>query len=299
KVFAMQKDEISDPVRSRFGFHIIKLNDVKAESGKSFEQAKEQIRDEYALKESASRFGQMAEEMQNLVYEQPTSLQAAADALGLKVMTSDWFSRSGGVGLLSKRVFVDSAFTEDVLLEGLNSEVVETGDDTLVALRLLEHRLPQQKPLTDVSDEIKQGLIKQRSKQLLATKVDELTAQLRSGSKTLAQIAEQQGIELTEHENVKRAGNAGLAPALLNVVFRTSVSSSGNDKEAANALLASGDYVIFSVSKATPGDPQDVSEDVREQINYVIQQRKGDGLFADYERGLYELADIVIYEDKL
>ena len=299
KVFAMQIDEISEPVRSRFGFHIIKLNDVKAESGKSFELARDQVRDEYALKESASRFGQMAEEMQNLVYEQPTSLQAAADALGLKVMSSDWFSRSGGEGLLSKRVFVDSAFTEDVLLEGLNSEVVETGDDTLVALRLLEHRLPQQKPLADVSDEIKQSLINQRRKKLLATKAEELTSLLRSGSKTMTQIAEQQGIELTEHENVKRAGNEELEPALLNKVFRSSVSPSGNDKEAANVLAASGEYVIFSVTKVSPGDPKDVSDDVLEQISYVMQQRTGEGLFADYERGLYELADIVIYEDKL
>jgi peptidyl-prolyl cis-trans isomerase D len=299
KVFAMQKDEISDPVRSRFGFHIIKLNDIKEESGKSFEQAKEQISGEYALHESASRFGQMAEEMQNLVYEQPTSLQPAADALGLKVTSSEWFSRTGGEGVLSNRAFIDSAFTEDVLLEGLNSEVIEVGEDTLVALRSLEHRVPQQKPLADVSDEIKQILVKQRSKTLVADKAEEISRLLRSGSNTLAQIAEQQGLQTTEHESITRGGDAALAPALLNEVFRSSVSPSDSDTEAGKALLANGDFVIFSVRKVTPGNPQDVSDDVREKINYVIQQRKGEGLFADYERGLYELADIVIYEDKL
>jgi len=299
KVFAMQVDEISEPVKSKFGFHIIKLNDIKAESGKGFEQVKEQISDEYALKESASRFGQMAEEMQNLVYEQPTSLQPAADALGLKVMTSDWFSRAGGEGVLSNRVFIDSAFTEDVLLEGLNSEVIEVGEDTLVALRSLEHRVPQQKPLADVSEEIKQILVKQRSKRMVADKAEEITQILRSGSNTLAQIAEQQGLQTTEYESITRGGDAALAPALLNEVFRSSVSTSDTDMEAGKALLANGDYVIFSVSKVTPGNSQDVSDDVRERIRYVIQQRKGEGLFADYERGLYELADIVIYEDKL
>ncbi len=299
KVFAMQVDEISDPVKSQFGFHVIKLNDIKAESGKSFEQVKEQISDEYALKESASRFGQMAEEMQNLVYEQPTSLQPAADALGLKVTSSDWFSRAGGEGVLSKRAFIDSAFTEDVLLEGLNSEVLDIGEDTLVALRSLEHRLPQQKPLADVSDEIKQILLNQGSKQRVAAKAEEITGLLRSGTNTLAQIADQQGVQVTEHENVKRSGNSTLAPALLNGVFRSSVNQPDSDKEAGKALLANGDHVIFSVSKVHPGDPQDVSDDVREQIRFVIQQRKGEGLFADYERGLYELADIVIYEDKL
>ena len=299
KVFAMRIDEISEPVKSRFGFHIIKLNDIKPESGKSFEQVKEKISEEYALHEAASRFGQMAEEMQNLVYEQPTTLQPAADALGLKVTSSEWFSRAGGEGVLSNRVFIDSAFTEDVLLEGLNSEVVEIGEDTLAALRSLEHRQPQQKPLADVSDEIKQILRNQRSKQLVAAKAEEITDLLRSGSNTLLQIAEQQGIQVAEHEDVKRGGNAALEPVLLNEVFRSSVNPPDSDKEAGKALLANGDYVIFSINKVTPGNPQDVSDDVREKIRYVIQQRKGEGLFADYERGLYELADIVIHEDKL
>jgi peptidyl-prolyl cis-trans isomerase D len=299
KAFAMQKDEISEPVRSKFGFHVIKLNNIKPESGKSFAQVKEQISEEYALHEASSRFGQMAEEMQNLVYEQPTSLQAAADALGIKITSSDWFSQAGGEGVLSNRAFVDSAFTEDVLQEGLNSEVVEVGEDTLVALRSLEHRRPQQKPLADVSDEIKTMLINQISKQLVAAKAEEITGLLRSGSNTLAQIAEQQGLQLSEYENVQRAGNVALTPALLNEVFRSSTSPSDSDTGAAKALLENGDHVILSVSKIHPGDPQDVSDEVRERISNIIQQRKGGGLFADYERGLYELADIVIYEDKL
>jgi peptidyl-prolyl cis-trans isomerase D len=184
KVFAMQEGEVSGPVKSRFGIHIIKLNDTKPESGKSFDDVRDQISKEYALREASLRYGQMAEELQNIVYEQPTTLQPAADALGLKIATTEWFSRAGGQGIAEKRPFVDSAFTEDVLLEGLNSEVVETSDDTLVALRLLEHREPQQKPLADVSDEIKQMLLKQRSNELVAKEAAELIKALQSGDKT-------------------------------------------------------------------------------------------------------------------
>ena len=84
KVFAMQQGEISEPVKSRFGFHIIKLNEIKPEAGKSFDQVKDQLRKEYGLREASARYGQMAEELQNLVYEQPTTLQPAADAIGFK-----------------------------------------------------------------------------------------------------------------------------------------------------------------------------------------------------------------------
>ena len=214
-------------------------------------------------------------------------------------VTSEWFSRAGGEGITSKRPFIDSAFTEDVLLEGLNSEVVEADVDTLVALRSLEHRVPQQKPLMEVSDEIKQILVKQDIKKLVASQAEEIKKALQSGNKTLSQIAGEQGLKMVEHNSVARAGNTELSPALLNAVFRSSVSPAGSDKEAEMTLLENGDYAIFSISKVEPGAPEDVPENVRDQIRQVIQQRKGEGLFSDYERGLFELADIVIYQDRL
>jgi peptidyl-prolyl cis-trans isomerase D len=299
KVFAMQVGEISEPVKSRFGFHVIKLNNIKSEEGKSFDDVKEQLIKEYSIREATSRYGQMAEELQNVVYEQPTTLQPAADALGLEIVSTDWFSRAGGDGITAKRPVIDSAFTEDVLLEGLNSEVVEAEVDTLVALRLLEHRVPQQKPIAEVSDEIKQILTQQRTKDLAAKEAEEIKLALLSGSKTLAQIATEQGLQMTEHKSVARSGNEALSAALLRAVFRSPASPDESDKEAAIAELENGDYAIFSVSKVLAGSPDEVPENVREQIRMVIQQRKGEGLFSDYERGLFELADIVIYEDKL
>jgi len=299
KVFSMQKGEISGPVRSRLGIHIIKLNDIKPETGKSFDEVREQISKEYALREASQRYGQMAEELQNIVYEQPTTLQPAADAVGLKIVSTEWFSRKGGQGIAGKRPFIDSAFTEDVLFEGLNSEVVETSQDTLVALRLLEHREPQQMQLADVSDEIKQLLLKQRSKGLVAKQVARLVKALQSGKTTLAQIAETEGLQLANYEEVARSGNASLSAALLREVFRTSASAAGMESAAGSVQLENGDYAIFSVTKVLPGNPQDVPENIRDQIRLVIKQRKGEDLFSNYERGLYESADIVIHKDKL
>jgi len=293
KVFSMQKGEISDPVKSRFGFHVIKLNDIKPEAGKSFAEVKDKISKEYALREATSRYGQMAEELQNMVYEQPTTLQPAADALGLKIVSTDWFTRSGGDGVSAKRPFIDSAFTEDVLLEGLNSEVVETETDTLVALRLLEHRQPQQKPLTQVTDQIKQTLINQKTREIAAKEAEKIQNALQSGNKTLAQVADELGLQVSEYKGIARSGGDELSAALLAAIFRASVDT------AESTLLENGDYAIFSVSNIELGDPQDVAENVRDQIRLVIQQRKGEGLFSDYERGLFEQADVVIYQDKL
>jgi peptidyl-prolyl cis-trans isomerase D len=299
QVFSMQQGEISGPVRSRFGIHIIKLNEIKPETGKSFDQIKEEISKQYALREASLRYGQMAEELQNIVFEQPTTLQPAADALGLKVASTEWFSRAGGQGIAKVRPFIDSAFTEDVLLEGLNSEVIETSEDTLVALRLLKHRQPQQIQLTDISDDIKQMLIKQHSKQLVAIEADKLLKSLQSGNTTLAKIAETEGLQLTDHADISRSGNAGLSAVLLRGVFSSPANAAGEDKAARSVQLENGDYAIFSVTKVLPGNPQDVPENIRNEIRSVLAQRRGEDLFSDYERGLFESSEIVIHEDKL
>ncbi len=299
EVFSMQKGDLSGPIKSRFGIHIIKLNDIKPETGKSFDQVRDEIGEKYALREASLRYGQMAEEMQNIVYEQPTTLQPAADALGLKIASTEWFSRAGGKGIAKQRPFIDSAFTEDVLLEALNSEVVETSLDTLVALRLLEHREPQQIPLADVSDKIKGLLLQQQSKELVSKESGKLIKSLQSGEATLKQIADNNGLQLSEKKEISRTGDPSVSNALLRKVFSTPVNMAGNDSSAASVLLENGDYAIFSVTEILKGNPQDAPEEIRNTIRSIIQQRRGEDLFSDYERGLYELSDIVIHEDKL
>jgi len=185
------------------------------------------------------------------------------------------------------------------LLEGLNSEVVETSQDTLVALRLLEHREPKQMLLAEVSDGIKGMLLKQRSKELLAKRVGELVKDLQSGKTTLTQIAETEVLQLANHKEVARSGNPSLSAVLVREVFRSPVSDEGKDNAAGSVELENGDYTIFSVTKVLPGNPKDVPVNIRDQIRFVITQRKGEDLFSDYEQGLYESADIVIYKDKL
>jgi peptidyl-prolyl cis-trans isomerase D len=297
KAFAMQEGEISDPVRSRFGFHIIKLNKIKPQSVMSFADARESIRNEYAHREASLRFGQLYEEMQNLVFEQPTTLQPAADALGLEIRKTGWFSKAGGDGMASHRAFVDSAFTEDVLYEGLNSEVVETTEDNLVALRVLDHKTPEEQPLAEVSNKIREILVLTRSREMASKDALQVIDRIRSGDTSLEAIAKERGIALEEYTDVGRTGTDGIEPALLNTVFKA--PAPGDDQPVGFTALANGDQAVFTLQQVVPGDPSKASELEREQIKQVIQQRKGEELFADYERGLFEMADIVINEEEL
>jgi peptidyl-prolyl cis-trans isomerase D len=299
QVFSMQPGDISDPVRTSYGYHIIKLNEIKPETGKSFADVRDEIVKEYSLREAEAQFGQQAEEMQNLVYEQSTSLQPAADALGLKLVESDWITNKGGEGITGKQAFIDAAFSEDVLQEGLNSEVIELDENTLVALRNIGHRPPQLKPFDQVADEIREQLKKDTLQEFAATRVADVVSSLKAGRKSLDEVAGELQLSLLTATDVGRVGKDDLSPGLVKAAFATPAMHASGDAAAGSARLDDNTIVIYAIRKVTPGDPANAAEGVRDQMRTILERRQGSDLFADYEQGLREKADVTIYEDRL
>lgn len=299
QAFSMQPGDISDPVRTTYGYHVIKLTDIKAETGQGFDEVRDKIVKEYALREAAAQFGQQAEEMNNLVYEQPTTLQPAADALGLELMESDWITRDTVGDITGNRAFVDASFSEDVIQEGLNSEVIEIDENTLVALRNVEHRQPELRPFDEVAEEIRAYLKDSTLADYASVKAADMVASLKDGRKTMDQIASELSLTLGTADNVGRIGKDDLSSILVEEIFRIAVTESGSDRAAASVKLDDNTIAVFAVRKVTPGDPAVIDDNIRNQMRVILEQRKGSGMFADYEQGLREMADVTVYEDRL
>lgn len=299
QAFSMQPGDISDPVRTSYGYHVIKLNEIKEEAGKSFVEARDEIVEEYSRREAAAQFGQQAEEMQNLVFEQPTTLQPAADALGLKIIESDWITRDASEGITGNRAFIDASFSEDVIQEGLNSEVIELDENTLVAIRNIGHRQPELRAFDEVEEDIRQQLKSKTLHDFAAVKAADMVSGLREGRKTLDELAKELELSLGASSDIGRVGKDDLSAVLVNAIFDTAAVNDSGDKAAASAKLDENTIVVFAVRKVTPGDPANAVAGVRDQMRTILEQRKGNGLFADYEQGLREMADVVVYEDKL
>ena len=145
--FALSVGEVSEPVKSSFGYHIIKLTAVQEESGKSYDQVKDQIKAAYLKSEAEKLFYEYAERLSDLAYEDPDSLQPAADALGIETKISDWIERSGGSGLFASTKVTGAAFSDDVLLERHNSEAIEIGAEHILVLRVVEHEESSVRPV--------------------------------------------------------------------------------------------------------------------------------------------------------
>lgn len=164
----LKKDEVSEPVRSQFGFHLIKLLDTKPEKVRSFAEVREQLQQE-ALKEQAEKaFSEQADQFANLAYEHSNSLDVLATTLNLKVKTTELFDRQTAGpkdSILATRQVIDAAFSDTVSKERLNSQVIELGEQHEVVLRIKDHQDAAAKPLTEVKDKIVTALSQAKTKE--------------------------------------------------------------------------------------------------------------------------------------
>ena len=178
-VFALKKGEVSQVIKSKSGFQIIQLDDirtgdpeerkvrhilVKAENKlKPLADVKSAIKKELQLQAASKVFFDDADQMSNLSYETPDSLEPVAEALGIKIKTSPLMTRRGAAGILSNPKILSATFSDNVLKQGHNSELLELSDTQLVVLRVKEHQAATVLPLDKVKARIKNGLLQEQA----------------------------------------------------------------------------------------------------------------------------------------
>ena len=176
-VFSLDKGKISDAVESPFGYHVIFVTDVQAASVKPLAEVKADIVAEITKQIAADRFAELAAKMTNLIYDQRDSLKPVADALGLQIKTANGLSRNGLLPVSQGGSKIDessieatilgnpkvrqTAFSTEVFKDKLNSGAVELSPDTIVALRVSQINPARVPPLADVSEQIRETLIKE------------------------------------------------------------------------------------------------------------------------------------------
>jgi peptidyl-prolyl cis-trans isomerase D len=151
--YSMKPGQVSDLVQSEFGFHIIKLTEVSGQA-QSFESLKPQIRAELMYQKALAKFSEEAENFNNLVYEQSSSLKPAADNYGLQVQKTDWVSATDGAKFFKNDKLMSLVFSNEVLNDKRNTEAVEVANNTLVAARVVEHKAAAPRSF----DEVKAGI---------------------------------------------------------------------------------------------------------------------------------------------
>ena len=165
-MFGLKKGDISEVVESEFGYHIIQLNDIKPGVVQPFEQVRATIENDVRGQQGTQEFAKAAETFTDAVYQQPDSLQPAADRLKLTIQKATNVARTpapGATGALASRNFLNALFAPESLQRKQNTEAIEIGPNQLAAGRIAQYAPARTVPLTEIKDRVRAQLVNERS----------------------------------------------------------------------------------------------------------------------------------------
>src|SRR5882762_4997100 len=267
--YSMKVDEIRGPVKTQFGYHILKLAGIRPATVKTFEQAKPDLETEYRRNEAEKLFNNAQDQLADAALQNTTDIDVVARKAGLTVLEVPVFSRIDGGGALSKvRAVIDAAFSQDVL-DGRLSPIVEVEKGRGVVLRATDHKLPQQKPLDAVRSEVVAAWKKQRGVELAAAAAADAVKGLTAGESWDA-VVKTAGANALPAKFVTRSDQE--------VPLEIRTAAFGEPKPAgkpiySTARLANGDAAVVALSavREAPGDANAKPEDMAMRQQFAAQ----------------------------
>lgn len=283
---ALQPGEVSGPVTTESGIHLIKLIDVEKHE---FNLASESARIEKQLRvEKAERLlAEKVEQLKELSFN-TDSLKEVAQELGLKVSQSEPFSRSGGSGIAAYPAVLRAAFTDDVLENRYASEVLDLGDQHYVVLKLLEHIPARQKTLDEVRTSIADKLQAGEARRQIQEQADAIQTRARNGE-TIEAIAKDLGLQWQVALKV-RDDSADVNPEIRNFVFRMPVPA--HSKTVDGLFLSGGDYAVIALNDVIEGDVEKMDQQQRRNIQYTTLASSSSRELTAYDDYLKSVAEV-------
>ena len=271
-VFSMNVGEVSEPVKTEFGFHLIKLMKIQPKKTQPYEDVKTEVEQQFRMVEAEKEFFDLLEKLNTTAYEQSDSLQPAADVVGLEIKTSEAFSDiGGGDEVTSNPKVIAAAFSEDVKKSGLNSAVIELSPTVSVVVRLNEVIPQREKPLDEVKASIEQKLKRKQSIDESYKLAQQLLEKLNAGE-TMATL-EAPGVEYYSTDWLSRE-NREVLPQITQALFKAPKPSA--DKPSYSLYqLPTGDSLVIQVVEVKKGQMPDNPELVN-QIKQTVMQIMGD-----------------------
>jgi peptidyl-prolyl cis-trans isomerase D len=220
----VDKDDVSGVVKSEFGYHIIKLTDVKPEKVNAFENVKQEIIVKVKTFKAEERFYEISQRMSEVAFEVPDNLDEVADLAGKSISTTDLFSRDNAPDVVSNPNVLSGAFSFELIEDAVNSEVIELGSNHIIVVRVAEHVPERTKTIEEVKEQIHQTLAAQLSQQAARDWALELKFALTNNDDVNPKLAAL-GLSWEEKQVVTR-NDPALSQSIVDALFKLSATDS-------------------------------------------------------------------------
>jgi peptidyl-prolyl cis-trans isomerase D len=279
-------NDVSDLVRSDSGYHIIKLTGDEPEATKAFADVKEEVASTFKRTQANDIFSDKQASLEELSYEVPDSLEDAAGAIGSNIQETALFSRMSAPPVVNFPKVIQAAFSQQVLTDALNSEVIEINADHVMVVRLLKHEPTRIRTQEEVATQIMSTLIREKSQEMAKMQADELLAKL-DGSTKLAIDDNSKSMTIVAKEALERF-TSDVDSNVRTDVFK--MPKPQKDKVTTGVYeMSNGDYALVALSGVTIGK---VPEDLKATEERLASQ-KSQRSYKDFIESLKEKAEIV------
>tara|TARA_R110001583_G_scaffold41891_1_gene133173 strand:- start:73842 stop:75728 length:1887 start_codon:yes stop_codon:yes gene_type:complete len=294
-VFSMTKiGEVSEPVKTEFGYHLIKLTAIQTSEGKSFADVRDQIETLFRHQKAEDLFFEQAEKLANLSYENPDNLDVVAEELSLTVKTSPAFTRDGNTtGIAANKKVSSVAFSEDVLVNNLNSAVIELSKSDLVVLHKNKHITASQLPYESVAPAITEQLRYAAARDKAAEIGQALLAKLKSGSPADDLFANNEWHTGQSYTRMSKE----LSSQILERAF--AVARPRSETSIIGFTASNGNYIVINVISAKDGVSADASQEERDGLKSHLTRTYGTSELQALIDSLKEEADIKLFKENL
>lgn len=291
------QNSISQPIRVKNGYEIIKLIAIEPVVTASYQEVKDSIKKRLAQQKAHELYTNLSDKLANLTFSSPDSLAPAAKELALPIHQTGLFSRAGGKEpLTTNPKIIAAAFARDSL-EGNNSDLIEIAPGHIIVLRINEHKPATTKPFNEVKATIEAKLqelhMRSAAKQLGETIVKEIAA-----GKSAENIGKNYNLAWRDIANLTRHSET-VEPALIKASFSMTPPSNAAKPTVQGFELASGDYVVIALQKVTNAELQKLSAQEKEAFANEMALSYADVAYQLYVDYIMKQAKIKLHTDKL
>jgi peptidyl-prolyl cis-trans isomerase D len=292
--FAMQAGEVRGPVKTDFGWHIVKVTGVQAAVQRPFDEVRADLEKE--LQEGARErgFNELTGKLVDAAYKTPTSLEPAAKAVGLPLQTTPAFSRAGGPGIAGNQKVLRVAFSDTMLQDGTASDPIELGPERTVLIRVIDHEPEQALPLAQVRDAVVAAIRADRQHKAAEAAADALV--MAAKAMGLAEAAKDAGLAVGEANDITR-GMPVPSPQAAQAFFNEPRPQAG--AVPVNKVLVNGQYLVYAVRGVRDADIGQVTPQERATLRQQLSAANGMQAQDAFVRAARAKYSIKVAEDRL